>query len=283
MSSYIDVLREERGGFNFDLLQRNAALWRDQVIQSQLPKAVSTGTTIVGVRTKDGVVLSSDTRATVGELVSTKYCLKLHHLADHIWCAGAGTAGDLDNQCNLFESRARLEQFATNRKVRISSVVQSLRQQLFRYGGYIGCAIIAGGVDTVDEPAIYSISPDGHVSTGPYLAMGSGSLNAMAYLEANYREDITLEEAMELAKGAVRQGILHDAYSGTRVDMVVIRKSTMKGELRIGVETHDQPEGGRVRDVRPMFEQGYTKTVSSNVTSLEVVHEEIEERNEMRD
>ena len=42
-----------------------------------LPKATSTGTTIVGCLFKDGIVLGADTRATSGEIVADKNCEKV--------------------------------------------------------------------------------------------------------------------------------------------------------------------------------------------------------------
>jgi 20S proteasome alpha/beta subunit len=42
-----------------------------------LPKATSTGTTIVGCLFKDGIVLGADTRATEGEIVADKNCEKV--------------------------------------------------------------------------------------------------------------------------------------------------------------------------------------------------------------
>lgn len=45
-----------------------------------LPKAVKTGTTIVGVVYKDGVVLGADTRATEDTIVADKNCVKIHYL-----------------------------------------------------------------------------------------------------------------------------------------------------------------------------------------------------------
>lgn len=64
------------------------------------PKAMSTGTTIVGLTFKDGVILAADTRyffismmskdilltysATEGPIVADKNCEKLHYLADNV-------------------------------------------------------------------------------------------------------------------------------------------------------------------------------------------------------
>ena len=42
-----------------------------------LPKATSTGTTIVGCLFKDGIVLGADTRATGGAIVADKNCEKV--------------------------------------------------------------------------------------------------------------------------------------------------------------------------------------------------------------
>ena len=42
-----------------------------------LPKATSTGTTIVGCLFKDGIILGADTRATEGPIVADKNCEKV--------------------------------------------------------------------------------------------------------------------------------------------------------------------------------------------------------------
>jgi|SRR6266850_1903128 len=43
----------------------------------KIPKATSTGTTIVGCLFKDGIVLGADTRATAGPIVADKNCEKV--------------------------------------------------------------------------------------------------------------------------------------------------------------------------------------------------------------
>lgn len=48
------------------------------------PKAIKTGTTIVGILFKDGVILGADTRATEGPIVADKNCEKIHYLADNM-------------------------------------------------------------------------------------------------------------------------------------------------------------------------------------------------------
>ena len=50
----------------------------------QPPKSTKTGTTIVGIIYKDGVVLGADTRATEGNIIADKNCEKIHFLAKNI-------------------------------------------------------------------------------------------------------------------------------------------------------------------------------------------------------
>jgi hypothetical protein len=57
------------GGFDFSNHNRNAALHAQGV---PLPKATSTGTTIVGCLFDGGVVIAADTRATSGPIVADK-------------------------------------------------------------------------------------------------------------------------------------------------------------------------------------------------------------------
>lgn len=48
------------------------------------PTAIKTGTTIVGIVFKDGVILGADTRATEGPIVASKNCEKIHFLAKNM-------------------------------------------------------------------------------------------------------------------------------------------------------------------------------------------------------
>ncbi len=55
---------------------------------------IKTGTTIVGVTYKSGVILCADTRSTNGPVVANKNCEKIHFISPKIMCCGAGTAAD---------------------------------------------------------------------------------------------------------------------------------------------------------------------------------------------
>ncbi|KAL0228714.1 hypothetical protein GEMRC1_013334 [Eukaryota sp. GEM-RC1] len=187
-----------------------------------LPKAVKTGTTIVGVLFDKGVVLSADTRASAGSIVADKYCQKIHYLSSHMRCCGAGTAADCDKITELGAAVLEKHSMDTNRPPRVISAVTYFRQRLWQHQGHIGAALIIGGYDPVDGPSLYEVHPHGSYWTCPFVTMGSGSLAAMAILESHWKEGLTQDEAITLATEAIRAGIFNDMGSGGNIDCSVI-------------------------------------------------------------
>ena len=114
-----------------------------------MPEARKTGTTIVGIMFKDGVILGADTRATAGTTVFIKNCKKIEYVAPNIYCAGAGFNFFLFysilktkvlllihilsnvfifficliNQQELMKSKLELMRLNTNRESRVSTVI----------------------------------------------------------------------------------------------------------------------------------------------------------------
>lgn len=222
--SILSELSGNVGGFNFDLVARNTTLGDNASI---LPKAMKTGTTIVGLVYKDGVVLGADTRATGGSEVMDKNCEKIHFLAPNIWCCGAGTAADTEKTTELIASNLELLRLSTGSQSRVVTALTLLKRLLYRYQGHVSAALILGGVDATG-PHLYDIHPHGSTQKLPYVTMGSGSLAAMSVFETRYVEDMNEEDAVKLVRDAVRAGIFNDLGSGSNVDVTVIRKG---GEL----------------------------------------------------
>ena len=129
---------EEKGGFSFDLYSRNVGIVNaSESASSTLPKAWKTGTTIVGIVYKDGIVLGADTRATGGTEVVDKNCEKIHYLAPNIWCCGAGTAADTEKTTELIASNLELLRLSTGTQSRVITAQTLLKRMLYKYQGTI--------------------------------------------------------------------------------------------------------------------------------------------------
>jgi 20S proteasome subunit beta 2 len=222
MLNYIDKLYPE--GFNFENYLRNSYLTSsNKEVENNFTK---TGTTIVGIKYKGGVILAADTRATA-ERIADKNCDKIHFIAPNITCCGAGTAADCEYYTKQLSAELELMRLNTNRESKISTLVCKATNHLFKYGGYIGAYLIVAGFDE-DGPHLVKIMANGYCAYGPYLAMGSGSISADAELEKGYRDDLTFEEAKQLAIKAITAGIMYDLASGSNVDFVHLTKGKIQ-------------------------------------------------------
>ncbi|KZT01667.1 proteasome subunit [Laetiporus sulphureus 93-53] len=252
-------------GFDFSNEVRNAFLV-DRGLP--LPKATSTGTTIVGCLFKDGIILGADTRATEGPIVADKNCEKIHYITESIRCCGAGTAADTEFTTAMISSNMELHSLSTGRKPRVVTAMTMLKQYLFRYQGNIGAALVLGGVD-VSGPHLFTIHPHGSTDKLPYVTMGSGSLAAMAVFESGWRPNMTREEALGLITNAVSAGIFNDLGSGSNVDACVITASHTE-MLRNFVKPNERVQKERSYG----FRRGTTAWKSEEIRSL-IVDEDI--------
>jgi len=211
----------QKGGFDFDNSKRNEGLSK---MGLKAPNAMKTGTTIVGIIYKDGIILGADTRSTSDNVVADKNCEKIHYIASNIYCCGAGTAADTESTTALISSQLELHKLSTGRQSRVITAKTMLQQMLFKYQGHVSAALILGGVD-VTGPSLYTIYPHGSTDSLPYVTMGSGSLAAMAVFEAGFKRNMEKEEGIALVSSAIKAGIFNDLGSGSNVDVVVITQS----------------------------------------------------------
>lgn len=258
----LDLARDlPNAGFNFENCRRNAGLLSKGY---KPPTVTKTGTTIVGIIFKDGVILGADTRATEGPIVSDKNCSKIHYLAENIYCCGAGTAADTEMTTDLISSQLELHRLNTGRKVRVAAANVMLKQMLFRYQGHISAALVLGGVDKTG-PHLYSIHPHGSSDKLPYTTMGSGSLAAMSVFESRWGPDMSEEEGKLLVRDAIASGVFNDLGSGSNIDLCVIRENSV--EYLRNYELANK-KGERKLDYR--FKHGTTATLHTTIKDLEV-------------
>eukprot|EP01115_Flamella_aegyptia_P008973 TRINITY_DN3768_c0_g1_i1.p1 TRINITY_DN3768_c0_g1~~TRINITY_DN3768_c0_g1_i1.p1 ORF type:complete len:292 (-),score=52.28 TRINITY_DN3768_c0_g1_i1:29-904(-) len=255
-------ISEKLGGFNFDLVKRNEFL--TEKVGMKMPKMKKTGTTIVGLIFKDGVVLGADTRATEGSIVADKNCEKIHYIAPNIYCCGAGTSADTENTTALISSQLELHRLSTGREARVVTAKTMLKQMLFRYQGHISAALVLGGVD-VTGPSLYTIYPHGSTDSLPYVTMGSGSLAAMSVFEAHFKPNLERQEGIDLVHAAISAGIWNDLGSGGNVDIVVITK----GNVEV-LRNYDRPNERKYRRTAAYnFPRGTTPVLRSHIAPLE--------------
>jgi len=185
-------------------------------------KLVMKGTTTIGVVCKNGVILSSDTRVTMGYFVAHKRGKKIHRIDDHLAMTIAGTVADAQWTVDILKANAQLYKLTNHRKMPVSVAARLIANLLFSSRYYpLLTQVLIGGVDDTG-PHVYSLDPLGSLTEEKCVATGSGSPIAYGVLEDQYREDATVEELLPIVVRAVHSAMKRDAASGDSFDVAII-------------------------------------------------------------
>jgi proteasome alpha subunit len=172
-------------------------------------EAVKRGTTTVGVKFKDGVVLIVDKR--IGShLIEPGSIEKIFKIDDHIGCATSGLVADARVLIDRARLDAQINEITYNEKIQVQTLVKRIcdfKQTYTQYGGVrpFGTALLIAGVD--DSGArLFSTDPSGALMEYKASSEGAGRSGAMAFFEQNYRDAMSLDEAVDLGVKALDKG-----------------------------------------------------------------------------
>ena len=180
------------------------------------------GTTTIGVVCKDGVILASDTRVTMGYFVAHKFGKKVYKIDDHLGMTIAGTVADAQRVVDILTANAKLYKIKMNRPMPVSSAARLTANLLFSVR-YVPLAtqVLIGGVD-MTGPHVFNLDPFGSLTEEKFVSTGSGSPIAYGVLEDKYREDMRVKELLPTVVKAVNAAMKRDIASGNSYNIAVI-------------------------------------------------------------
>ena len=173
-------------------------------------EALKTGTTTIGIKCKDGVIMASDQRATMGNMVAHKGVRKVYPLSDNIGMTIAGVVGDAQLMVRYMQSGIALYSIKKGSPMSVSAAA-TLVANIIRQGFYLG--LIVGGYDSTGGH-VFSIDGAGGYIEDNVVSVGSGSVFALGALEAGYKDGMTKDEGIALAITALNSAIRRDSASG---------------------------------------------------------------------
>ena len=191
-------------------------------------EAVKRGTTSLGIKSKEGVVLVVDKRTT-SRLVEAKSIEKIFQIDDHIGAATSGLVADARALIERARIESQINRITYNEPILVSGLAKKIcdMKQLYTQNGGVrpfGSALIIGGVNG-DSVRLFETDPSGALIEYKATAIGSGVQAAMAVFEENYDEDCTLEEAIELGLDALYEAT-NGATTENSVEIAVIEVET---------------------------------------------------------
>lgn len=181
-------------------------------------------TTIVGIRTKEGVVLGSDRRASKGFFIGSKITQKIIKIDDTLAVAIAGQLSDADYMVKLVKAERNLIELRRGFPVTVKESARLIANQAYtglkNYQPYF-VELLVGGVDQ-EGGQIFVADMSGAITSEEFASSGSGSPIAYGVLETIYHKDMTNEQAKEIATKAVAAAMERDPGSGNGIDVLTI-------------------------------------------------------------
>ena len=187
-----------------------------------------TGTTTLGIVCKEGVVIATETRATMGTLIAHKETKKLYKIDEHIALATAGLVGDLQVLARYLNAEANLYRLKRDVKMPVQSaatLMSNIMNQRKFYPYYV--QLILGGFDSTGGH-IYSLDAAGGAIPDKYTSGGSGSPYVYGVLEDLYEENMTVDQGIDIAIRAIDAAKKRDSASGGLTNIAVITKDGFK-------------------------------------------------------
>ena len=194
-------------------------------------ETVKRGAIAIGLQAKDGIVLAVEEKSR--DLQVEDITQKIFEVDDHIGIAAAGYIPDarvLVDNARFFSQSNKL---TYDESVEIETVAKHLADQSHQFTQYsgvrpFGVALIVAGVDRRGS-RIFVTDPSGTYVPYTAVAIGGNSDEVTDYLEKNYKNGMSMDDAMSLAITAINlkseeKGVKHIRMSRIKQDTKLFEK-----------------------------------------------------------
>lgn len=170
--------------------------------------AVTRGTTTVGLRFRDGVVLIADKKMS-SKLVEPTSIEKISQIDEHIGCATSGLVADARVLVDYARIQAQINKITYNEKIPVEILVKKIcdyKQTYTQYGGVrpFGTALLIGGIDNFGIH-LYETDPSGSLTAYKAGSIGGGRSTVMEVFEEKYKDNMSSDDAILLGLEALQK------------------------------------------------------------------------------
>lgn len=190
---------------------------------------LKTGTTTVGVKTSDAIVLAADMRTSLGHIAYEDESEKIYKITDSLAVTNAGNVGDSLTIVRFLRGQAKLYEMEREEKMsaRAATTLLSNIMNANRFNPFI-VQLVIGGMN--NGPELFELTPDGGViERKNYAVSGSGTEFALNTLDLGYKNGMQEDDGVRLAIRAIESGKRRDIFSGGKsVTVTVIDKKGVR-------------------------------------------------------
>lgn len=190
---------------------------------------VSTGTTILAVTFDGGVLIGSDSRASIGgSFVSSKTINKLIQVHDRIFCCMAGSLADAQAVLKAAKFHLSFHSVQMESPPLVMAAASVLKELCYSNKEELQAGFITAGWDRKKGAQVYVVSLGGMLIPQPFTIGGSGSTYIYGYVDAKYKAGMTKEECLQFATNALSLAMGRDNVSGGVAHLVVITETAVE-------------------------------------------------------
>lgn len=169
-------------------------------------EAVKRGTTAVGVKAKDGVVLLVDKRIT-SRLIEAESIEKIFQIDNHVGAATSGLVADARALIDRSRVESQINRVSYDEPIGVEVLAKKIcdhKQTYTQYGGVrpYGTALLIAGVDD-HKPRLFETDPSGALLEYKATAIGAGRNAVVEVFENDYDENMDIESAILLGLDAL--------------------------------------------------------------------------------
>ncbi|MBR9706288.1 hypothetical protein GOV14_04585 [Candidatus Pacearchaeota archaeon] len=205
-------------------------------MDNELKKSVlQSGTSLVGIVCKDGVVMAGDRRSTAGTIVMNKNKQKVVMINDYLVLSGTGVASDIEMLQKIVRAELRLKELKSKFRPSVkeaANLIATIAYRNIRQFSTIAfvAGTMVGGFNEDGSAELYTVEPAGSaVQVEDFDAnFSSGMPYILGLLERQYKKDISVTDAIDLAVEALKASTQRDIASGNGFDVMTITSKGIK-------------------------------------------------------
>ena len=209
-------------------------------------ETVKRGAIAIGLQAKDGVIVAVEEKSR--DLQVEDITQKIFQVDDHIGIAAAGYIPDARILVDTARFFSQSNKLTYDESVEIETVAKHLADQAHQFTQYsgvrpFGVALIVAGVDRKGT-RVFVTDPSGTYVPYTAVAIGGNSDEVTDFLEKNYKEGMSMDDAISLAISAINlksddKGVKHIRMSKIKTDAKQFEKISNEELAKYAQTTSD--------------------------------------------
>jgi len=204
-------------------------------------ETVKRGAIAIGLQAKDGIVIAVEEKSR--DLQVDDVTQKIFQVDEHIGIAAAGYIPDARIMVDNARFFSQSNKLTYDEVTEVEAVAKHLADQSHQFTQYsgvrpFGVALIIAGVDK-SGAKIFVTDPSGTYVPYSAVAIGGNSDEVTEFLEKNYKNEISVDDAISLAISAINlksdeKGVKHIRMTKIKSDTKLFEKVSSEEMLKHG-------------------------------------------------